>query len=113
MEHGRCTGTCEVSSILSTSCACRRNSEFELDDSDTGADSESGHSDMTSVVEYSFELGINEDDFGGPVWCSDRIFGTETTLSDGQVVQIGGEYEDEYDPDFVVYNDVIVYHRFC
>jgi len=34
--------------------------------------------------------------------------GTETLLPDGSLVRIGGEYEDWYDPDFYIYNDVIV-----
>lgn len=44
-----------------------------------------------------------------PVWCH-RRFGTSlTTLSDGRIVQIAGEHEDSYDPDFCIYNDVIVH----
>jgi hypothetical protein len=32
-----------------------------------------------------------------------------TCLPDGRVVQIGGEHEDYYDPDFCIYNDVFVH----
>jgi hypothetical protein len=36
-------------------------------------------------------------------------FGTSTTvLPDGSVVFIGGEHEDYYDPDFCIFNDVLV-----
>lgn len=44
----------------------------------------------------------------GPVWCFDRFGKSETTLPDGRVIHIGGEHEDFYDPDFYIYNDVIV-----
>lgn len=45
---------------------------------------------------------------GGPVWCFDRFGQTRTALPDGRVICIGGEHEDYYDPDFHIYNDVIV-----
>ena len=44
----------------------------------------------------------------GPVWCFNRFGGTVTKLPDGCFVHIGGEHEDFYDPDFCIYNDVIV-----
>ena len=44
----------------------------------------------------------------GPVWTFDRFGATRTTLSDGRVVYIGGEHEDYYDPDFCIYNDLVV-----
>ncbi|MBD9629362.1 Kelch repeat-containing protein [Pseudomonas sp. PDM19] len=44
----------------------------------------------------------------GPMWCFDRFGMSQTTLSDGRIVYIGGEHEDHYDPDFYIYNDVIV-----
>lgn len=44
----------------------------------------------------------------GPMWCFDRFGKSETALPDGRVVHIGGEHEDYYDPDFFIYNDVIV-----
>jgi hypothetical protein len=43
-----------------------------------------------------------------PVWCFHRFGPTRTRLPDGRVVCIGGEHEDHYDPDFAIYNDVIV-----
>lgn len=45
----------------------------------------------------------------GAVWCYDRFGSSLTRLDDGRFVQIGGEHEDFYDPDFVIYNDVVVY----
>ncbi|TPI30994.1 hypothetical protein FJ970_00585 [Mesorhizobium sp. B2-1-8] len=44
----------------------------------------------------------------GPCWSFSRYGGTETLLPDGRLVRIGGEYEDHYDADFYIYNDVIV-----
>lgn len=44
-----------------------------------------------------------------PVWCAQRFGQTLTFLPDGRVVQIGGEHEDHYDPDFCIYNDVFVH----
>ncbi|MDD5271671.1 MAG: hypothetical protein PHU14_03015 [Methylovulum sp.] len=44
----------------------------------------------------------------GPAWCFDRFGQTSTELPDGRVIFIAGEHEDFYDPDFYIYNDVIV-----
>lgn len=44
-----------------------------------------------------------------PVWCAMRFGQSITRLPDGRIVQIGGEHEDYYDPDFCIYNDVFVY----
>jgi len=44
----------------------------------------------------------------GAVWCFRRWGRTMTRLSDGRVVFVGGEHEDYYDPDFKIYNDVVV-----
>ncbi len=43
-----------------------------------------------------------------PVWCYDRMGRTVTWLPDGRVVLIAGEHEDGYDPDFLIYNDVVM-----
>jgi len=42
------------------------------------------------------------------MWCFDRFGKSETMLPDGRVIHIGGEHEDYYDPDFLIYNDVTV-----
>jgi hypothetical protein len=44
----------------------------------------------------------------GPCWCFRRFGQSKTKLPDGRVVLIGGEHEDSYDPDFYIYNDVVV-----
>lgn len=44
----------------------------------------------------------------GPCWCFDRMGQASVTLPDGREVFIAGEHEDHYDPDFYIYNDVVV-----
>src|SRR5436309_2998193 len=44
----------------------------------------------------------------GPGWCFDRFGQTTTVLPDGREVLVAGEHEDHYDPDFFIYNDVVV-----
>ena len=54
------------------------------------------------------------DDVGNmeePTWCFDRFGSSFTELPDGRFVQIGGEHEDHYDPDFCIYNDVTVHEK--
>src|SRR4029079_15688756 len=45
----------------------------------------------------------------GPIWCAQRFGQSLTFLPDGRTVQIAGEHEDWYDPDFCIYNDVFVH----
>lgn len=72
-------------------------------------------------------LGIHVP-FSTPVWCFQRFGQTKTRVprlnsntvpNDGtkhpdntsyRTIYIGGEHEDWYDPDFVIYNDVVVVH---
>ncbi|MDY3558525.1 hypothetical protein R5W23_005645 [Gemmata sp. JC673] len=54
-----------------------------------------------------FQVPLNRDD--GPIWTFDRMGQTRTDLPDGRVVCVGGEHEDSYDPDFCIYNDVVVF----
>jgi hypothetical protein len=44
----------------------------------------------------------------GPCWSFHRYGQTCTTLADGHRIYIAGEHEDFYDPDFCIYNDVVV-----
>ena len=44
----------------------------------------------------------------GPTWTFNRYGATRTLLADGRMVCVGGEHEDFYDPDFWIYNDVVV-----
>ena len=53
----------------------------------------------------------DEENMVEPTWCFSRFGMSFTELPDGRFVQIGGEHEDFYDPDFCIYNDVIVHER--
>ena len=44
----------------------------------------------------------------GPFWSWRRFGRTSTALGDGRVIHVAGEHEDHYDPDFCIYNDVVV-----
>lgn len=55
----------------------------------------------------SFNVQMNRGD--GPIWTFERYGATRTELPDGRVICIGGEHEDSYDPDFHIYNDVVVF----
>jgi hypothetical protein len=44
----------------------------------------------------------------GPTWSFERFGQSVTELPGGRMVYIGGEHEDFYDPDFYIYNDVVV-----
>lgn len=56
-------------------------------------------------------LGIEERFYGRytEIWCAQRFGQSLTFLPDGRIVQIAGEHEDDYDPDFCIYNDVFVH----
>lgn len=41
-----------------------------------------------------------------PVWCYERFGKTITAIGKGEYVEIAGEHEDSYDPDFCIYNEV-------
>ena len=45
-----------------------------------------------------------------PGWSFDRYGRSITELPDGRVVWVAGEHEDYGDPDFFIYNDVVVEH---
>jgi len=49
----------------------------------------------------------------GPTWSAQRFGQSTTPLPDGRVIQIAGEHEDHYDPDFCIYNDVFVHDGRC
>jgi len=44
-----------------------------------------------------------------PVWSYNRFGKSLTLLPDGRFIEIAGEHEDSYDPDFCIYNDVFVH----
>lgn len=45
---------------------------------------------------------------GKPAWSAFRYGQTVTELPDGRTLFVAGEHEDSYDPDFHIYNDVVV-----
>jgi hypothetical protein len=53
-------------------------------------------------------FGVEQKDEDGPIWTFDRMGASRNRLPDGRIVYIGGEHEDFYDPDFCIYNDVVV-----
>jgi ankyrin repeat protein len=64
-----------------------------------------------SAYEAGKLFGI-ENKFDGtykPIWCAQRFGQSITFLPDGRIVQVAGEHEDGYDPDFCIYNDVFVH----
>ncbi len=52
----------------------------------------------------TFNMSFDE----GVTWCFERFGQSETQLPDGRTVFIAGEHEDDYDPNFYIYNDVVV-----
>lgn len=61
------------------------------------------------VNAWSAAQEFKEVSAGNPVWCAQRFGQSISFLPDGRVVQIAGEHEDSYDPDFCIYNDVFVH----
>jgi hypothetical protein len=60
------------------------------------------------VARESLGLESNDETPGNPDWCFHRMGAARVEMPDGRVMTIGGEHEDYYDPDFCIYNDVIV-----
>lgn len=54
-----------------------------------------------------FNIPLNREE--GPIWTFDRMGQTRSRLPDGRLICIAGEHEDFYDPDFFIYNDVVVF----
>jgi hypothetical protein len=63
-----------------------------------------------SAYAATAKFGNSENQLDSPVWCFHRFGVSRIELSDGRLICIGGEHEDFYDPDFYIYNDVIVVH---
>lgn len=61
-----------------------------------------------SAYEINEACGGPDSTDAGPCWCFSRLGQPSISLSDGREVLIGGEHEDFYDPDFYIYNDVVV-----
>ncbi len=63
-----------------------------------------GHN-PTAVRTY---FGQEGDYSKGAIWNFERMGGTRTPHPDGRMICVGGEHEDHYDPDFCIYNDVVI-----
>jgi hypothetical protein len=61
-----------------------------------------------SAYSASQRFGFGGRSHGDPGWSFARFGQSVTTLDGGRVVYIAGEHEDHYDPDFHIYNDVVV-----
>lgn len=68
---------------------------------------------MTRWGEAAYHARKTFDDTGvagdPAVWCYVRFGMSITALPDGRFIEIAGEHEDAYDPDFCIYNDVFVH----
>ena len=102
---------------------CILNALYEAYDMETAPEASSDHpdnpTDITDTVlftrnkngqectrDYSCNYLYEHD---SPLWIPYRIGMSVTELPDGRIIMIGGEYDDYYDPNFFIYNDVIVY----
>lgn len=60
------------------------------------------------LVRESLKLESNYGRHVNPDWCFDRMGAAQVEMADGRIITIAGEHEDFYDPDFCIYNDVVV-----
>lgn len=61
------------------------------------------------IQRHIVDLSAYDDDRDArPIWCHARMGQSRTELPDGRIILIAGEYEDAYDPNFCIYNDVTV-----
>ncbi len=67
---------------------------------------ETGYSAWEAREEFGCTNRLRE----GPIWSFLRYGMSSTSLPDGRIIYIGGEHEEFCDPDFCIYNDVIVKH---
>lgn len=52
------------------------------------------------------QFGDTESFKDQPVWCYERFGKSITAIGNGEFIEIAGEHEDSYDPDFCIYNEV-------
>ncbi|HET9989473.1 MAG TPA: hypothetical protein VFQ65_13170 [Kofleriaceae bacterium] len=64
--------------------------------------------DRINAWQVNKRFGYERVPGAGPTWCFDGFGQSATTLADGRIVYIAGEHEDYYDPDFYIYNDVVI-----
>lgn len=66
--------------------------------------------DITDAI-FNDAPNWDDDEWKFPCWNVDR-FGMSCTTFDDKIIYIGGEHEDYYDPNFHIYNDVIVIDKY-
>jgi ankyrin repeat protein len=67
---------------------------------------------QAGISAYQAKAQFNDEhNMAEATWCFSRFGVSFTELPDGRFVQIGGEHEDHYDPDFYIYNDVLVHEQ--
>lgn len=59
-------------------------------------------------VELRKHYGLDAYPDDGPDWCPGDLGQPRIALPDGRILRVAGEHEDDYDPDFCIYNHVIV-----
>lgn len=64
----------------------------------------------TKLSAWGANKASEHDCYDSPTWSFDRMGQSATQLPDGRTIYIAGEHEDGYDPNFYIYNDVIVKH---
>ncbi|KAF2814563.1 uncharacterized protein BDZ99DRAFT_566547 [Mytilinidion resinicola] len=71
----------------------------------------SGVSAFEAGQYFEQKFAVKRESFFSPAtWCAERHGQSIARLPDGRVIQVGGEHEDSYDPDFCIYNDVWEHH---
>lgn len=65
---------------------------------------------LDSIPTLDKKLGVhrNNENSLPPMWSFERMGQSETHLPDGRIILIGGEFDDYYDPNFCIFNDVVV-----
>lgn len=69
----------------------------------------SGATAYAAAQKFEKDRDIYSGSNNRPIWCYERFGKSITFLSDGRCIEIAGEHEDYYDPDFCIYNDVFVH----
>ncbi|WP_165074655.1 Kelch repeat-containing protein [Paludisphaera rhizosphaerae] len=63
---------------------------------------------IRSPYQVRRHFGQEGDYSKGPIWNFERMGASRTPHPDGRMICIAGEHEDGYDPDFCIYNDVVI-----
>jgi len=88
-----------MTNLTSSECAGVSAAPYSRDDSSEKSETE---------AKPPYNHSTYRETTAGPRWSWERYGRTTTMLADGRIVHIGGTYEDFYDPDFCIYNDVFV-----